>query len=658
MRSVLPSLLHRSLLISVGLLMSLILLLGILSMLITGVVAQTTEGLASAVNQSGSLRMQSYRIGMVLAESSVPARQRADQVSALVAEFEQRLASPRLTHAIPLAAGDPVRAAYEGVRWTWAEQMHPALYLNIEQLREPAGARPAEGLAALSYHLQVDRFVEQIDDLVGRLEAVAEGRIAMLRLVQIVALALTLVAVLITMILVRHRVIVPLGELLRCADSSRRGDFSRRTPFTGADELGRLGEAINRMAEDLARLYAGLEERVADRTQDLEQANQSLELLYRVGKRLHESAVSRPLFECVLAEIQGKLGLQGVSLALWHDPDKGEDLHRISALGNRSPCGAESHAGGLDDSNADAQEHDSAQAQIPAHTAAALGTALGDVRHCAFFPVTNQGQELGVMIVDPGDCRDIPLRQRRLLTSLAARIGTALGLHQRQRDARRLSVYEERTTIARELHDSLAQSLSYLKIQAARLDARLAAETNADPAQAREVLADLRDGISNAYSQLRELLTTFRLKVDDRGLNAALNATVTEYRARGETQISLDNRLAALLLTPNEEIHVLQIVREALSNVFRHAGAARASLRLTAVEDEILVTIEDNGRGIPALTIPAGHYGLQIMRERAASLGGAIEIGPGLHRGTRVQLRFPSRSPAQGEHHPTAITPP
>lgn len=264
------------------------------------------------------------------------------------------------------------------------------------------------------------------------------------------------------------------------------------------------------------------------------------------------------------------------------------------------------------------------------------------------------------MIVEPGDSGAIPPWQRPLLTSLAARIGTALGLHQRQRDARRLSVYEERATIARELHDSLAQSLSYLKIQAARLEAGLAAETNANPVPGREVLAravlaDLREGISNAYSQLRELLTTFRLKVDDRGLNTALKTTVAEYRARGETRISLDNRLAALLLTPNEEIHVLQIVREALSNVIRHAEATQASLSLTSVDADILVTIEDNGRGIAPLGIALGHYGLEIMRERAASLGGTIEIGSGSHGGTRVQLRFSSRSPALAEADPNAL---
>jgi two-component system nitrate/nitrite sensor histidine kinase NarX len=257
------------------------------------------------------------------------------------------------------------------------------------------------------------------------------------------------------------------------------------------------------------------------------------------------------------------------------------------------------------------------------------------------FGVSDQDRRFGILVVELDPDQSLARWQGRLLASLAALIGTALSLHRRQREARRLALFEERCVIARELHDSLAQSLSYLKIQASRLDALLGAGT--EPERARPVLAELREGVNNAYRQLRELLTTFRLKMDDRGLNAALEATVAEYRERGTTEIRLDNRLPPLLLNPNEEIHVLQIVREALSNVIRHAGAAHASLRLTASDAGIRVTLDDDGRGIDPRAVPRGHYGLSIMRERAAGLGGVIEIAPGRHGGTRVRLTLPNR---------------
>jgi two-component system nitrate/nitrite sensor histidine kinase NarX len=259
------------------------------------------------------------------------------------------------------------------------------------------------------------------------------------------------------------------------------------------------------------------------------------------------------------------------------------------------------------------------------------------------FPVEERGERFGVLIIDLDGSGRPPLEpwQHRVLASLAGQLGSALKISQRQREGRRLVLLEERGILARELHDSLAQSLSYLKIQAARLAAALDAE-NGD--QARRVLGELREGINSAYRQLRELLTTFRLKMDDRGLHGALEATVDELRRRSATEISLDNQLPASLLSPNEEIHVLQIVREALSNVVRHAGAAHAWVRLVLAPGGVEVEIADDGRGVEGGGQRAGHYGVSIMRERASTLDGKLSIEARPGGGTRVWLGFRHRA--------------
>jgi two-component system, NarL family, nitrate/nitrite sensor histidine kinase NarX len=634
MQSFLPRPFQRSLLVSVGLLMSAVVALAILSMLISGFVAQTTGGLAAAVNQSGSLRMQSYRIGMALADSSIADEQRAERVSLLTEEFERRLASRRLADAISVRADDEIRAGYDRIAWDWRERMLPTLLGDLERLFD-ARRIPSEEVERLEYLEHVDGFVEGIDTLVGQLEAITEGRIEMLQLIQAVALILTFVVVLITMTLLRSRVIQPLGALLECADRSRRGDFTARTPYTGGDELGRVGEAVNRMAEDLSCLCEDLEARVKAKTRDLERTNHSLELLYGVGQTLHESPISAPMLSRVLREIRDQLKLHAVTLCLQDGPDSEQGRYRVTTRSDLEQRGACSKQGCL-------ACRDAAPTQpfsLPIRT--------GGARPIVAFAVTDQERPFGVLIVDLEDGQVLPAWQGRLLGSLAALIGTALSQHQRQREGRRLSLHEERGIIARELHDSLAQSLSYLKIQAARLDILL--RTSAEPERTRAVLAELREGISSAYRQLRELLSTFRLKMDDRGLSAALEATVAEYSERSTTEIRLENRLPTLLLSPNEEIHVLQIVREALSNVIQHAGARRAMLRLAASGPAILVTLEDDGRGMDPGAPRPGHYGLHIMRERAASLGGAIEVSAGSQGGTRVRLTFPHRDAREEE---------
>jgi two-component system, NarL family, nitrate/nitrite sensor histidine kinase NarX len=623
--------------------MAAVVLLAVVSMLISGVVAQATGGLAAAVNQSGSLRMQSYRIGMALADSSASVQQRADRVSELAAEFDRRLTSPRLADAIPLYARDEARARYERIRRDWRERMRPHLIADIERL-EGAGPAVSEAVQPMAYLADVDHFVEQIDALVGGLEAVTERRLVMLRLVQAVALILTVIVVMITMILVRGRVIQPLGELLECADRSRRGDFTGRTRFTGSDELGRLGEALNRMTEDLSHVYEDLEERVTEKTRDLERTNHSLELLYGVGQALHESSISAPTFKRVLQAIQEQLQLRAVTLCLQEDPHAEPGRYRVTTRSDEEQRGACTSGGCWTCREAEPFR----PFELPIRS--------GGHRPIVSFQVADQDRRFGVLIVDLDEGRTLPPWQARLLGSLATLIGTALSLNERQRDARRLALFEERGVIARELHDSLAQSLSYLKIQATRLDAHLSARSSmtAESDGAKAVLAELREGISDAYRQLRELLSTFRLKMDDRGLNAALEATVAEYRARGATEIGLDNQLPASLLGPNEEIHVLQIVREALSNVIRHSQAAHAWLSLAASDAGIQVTLEDDGRGIDSLAIPPGHYGLSIMRERAESLGGAIEIGRAPPGGTRVRLTFPTRDARDNADMPIA----
>ncbi len=629
----------KPILLRIGLLLSFVVMLAVVSMLSSVFIAKTTEGLAAAVNQSGSLRMQSYRIGMALADQSVPAPERAERVARLAGEFESRLASPRLAGAIPAQTDDEVRTAYRRIRDAWTDRMRPPLIDPLEQLRGPqAPSEPRSPPAVIPYLRDVDGFVAEVDDLVGRLERVAEGRIERLQQIQAFVLLLTVLVVAVTLVLVLRRVIVPLAELLTCADGARRGDFTGRTRFTGDDELGRLGAAMNRMAEDLSRLYADLEQRVAEKTHDLERTNHSLELLYRVGSRLNESPISEPLLKRVLKDIQDRLGVGPVTLCLHDDPDQERGRLTLTTRSHGQQQGACSRAGCL------------ACRDGVLEDAFDLPLRDGARRPVVSFPVEDRDQRFGVLIVDlaaEGEERSqLAAWQARLLGTLAGNLGTALKLHRRLREGRRLALYEERGILARELHDSLAQSLSYLKIQSARLTAAL---DTGDTDHAHAVLGELRDGISSAYRQLRELLTTFRLKMDDRGLNAALEATVQEFRERGAAKIVLDNRLPATLLTPNEEIHVLQIVREALSNVVRHADACHAWVRLDRTSDAVEVEVGDDGRGFERDGERARHYGLTIMRERALTLDGTLSVESGPPGGTWVRLRFRHRASLEVE---------
>ncbi len=621
---------HKPILLSVGLLMSAVVVLAVVSMISSVHIAQTNEGMATAINQSGSLRMQSYRIGVALADESVPASERAIRAQALATEFEERLESPRLVNAIPGGAQDEVTDAYQRVTSLWHRAMKPPLEDYIRLLtRDASPGRHA--LPRAGYLAGVDAFVAQIDALVRLLEDVAEHRIQRLRTIQGISLALTIVIVVLTMGLVIRRVIRPLGDLLACADRARQGDFSGRTRFTDNDELGRLGAAMNLMAADLSRMYAELERRVEEKTRDLARTNHSLELLYRTSKTLNEAPVSEPLLRQVLLDIQHDLNTGPSTLCLRDQDREGAGTLVVTTrpeTGQESPCRGQGCR---------------ACENLDGPRKFQLDLTDGSARRFMSFPVADKDQRFGVLLVDQPDAADLEPWQQRLLLSLAEHIGTAINLQHRMRESRRLVLHEERGIIARELHDSLAQSLSYLKIQVTRLSAAL--NDPSDKMTPQGVLEELREGINSAYRQLRELLTTFRLKMDDRGLKRALEDTVQEFRVRSTVKIMLDNRLPSSLLTPNEEIHVLQIVREALSNVVRHAKAQHARVTLQRLGDSVEVEVSDDGRGIDPRPGRAHHYGMTIMRERSESLNGELSMESAPAEGTRVQLRFRHRTP-------------
>lgn len=196
---------------------------------------------------------------------------------------------------------------------------------------------------------------------------------------------------------------------------------------------------------------------------------------------------------------------------------------------------------------------------------------------------------------------------------------------------------EERATIARELHDSLAQVLSYLRIQLTLLK-RAIPEDNAG---AQSIMADFSRALNDAYRQLRELLTTFRLTLQQADLPSALHEMLEDLQSQTPAKLTLDCRLPTLALDAQMQVHLLQIVREAVLNAIKHANASEIAVScVTAPDGDHTVYIRDNGIGIGEPHEPAGHYGLNIMRERAERLGGTLNFFRNLRRRHAGQYQF------------------
>jgi two-component system nitrate/nitrite sensor histidine kinase NarX len=621
-----------SLLFRVGLAMAIVIMLAVVSMLSSVFIAKNSEGFAAAINQAGTLRMQSYRIASSLVHLPREEGRSAEEISQdLVHEFEERLFSPRIHSVLDKGADPNVHEAYETVESQWKNTMFPQLRTYLEMAQQGTANQEQSRVLEekkIFFLSNVDGFVQNIHGFVKALELDAETRNRQLRFIQLVALFLTLFVAFVSMFLTKTYLLDPLKDLLACAGAARHGDFSVRSKHLSEDELGQLGAAFNMMAEDLSEMYAQLEARVQKKTADLETSNRSLELLYNTSKRLSKSSPTVDVLEAMIHDIEQAIGIRGGTICLGAP---GDDQAFLLAS-TRPPGGG---AKGEDVPGCAACIGDGSSQLFEFDT-----TIDGRVKLFS-TPIRDQQQQYGVLVVElPPDYPEVLEEwKQRLLETVASHIAIAISMSEKASQNRMLSLLEERSVIARELHDSLAQSLSYLKIQVARLDKSITSGEERE--QTLEITGVLRKGLNSAYRQLRELLATFRLRISEAGLNAALEDTIREYRERSDIEIMLDNQMANCKFSPNAEIHVIQIIREALSNVTRHANATHARVCLECdINGDVTIIVEDNGIGIDEEHDMMLHYGLPIMKERAEWLGGTLTIGESEEGGTSVKLTF------------------
>lgn len=399
----------------------------------------------------------------------------------------------------------------------------------------------------------------------------------------------------------------------------------------GRDEIDRLHRALDGVSTQLAcHLAEG--ERLSRQASEHERfATRTLEFICQASLCLAEYSASAPWLNSLLDDMADCLAVRACALVLLEPVAEG--LGVPSALGDvRRLQLLEAHS---------VENLSRGSSRYRAST-----TTEGEHVELA-VPVRDAGDTYGVLIVEaPGDFM-FESRHSRLIEAVASLFALSLGNLQRNHRRRRLALMDERSAIAGELHDSLAQALSYMKLQVARLQLEIGRSCAACGPGERvlEVSGEIKNGLDSAYRHLRELLSAFRTSMPPGGLQQALREVLDELSARSGTELGFDYRLGSLHLSVNEEFHLLQIVREALTNVVRHARAQHAQVRFDEDDDgQIVLTVEDDGRGLREGSGGEGHYGVSIMRDRARQIGGTLNLRAGANgRGTCVEMRFRPR---------------
>ena len=592
-----------------------LLALALASIALTLWVSWQLEGGAAAVNEAGRMRMLTYRMALQL-QGSETAQVRAtfDVLDASL----QRLAAGEPSRPLFVPWNDRTRDTFSAVQSRW-QTLRPMWH---------GGAAPPVA--------ELDGFVLLIDRFVGAIEHNLSRWTDVLRAFQLTMVALAIgsaVALLYTAHLV---VFEPLQRLQQGLQRVSDKDFSARIELDSGDEFSQLADGFNRMAGHLQALYGELEAKVAEKTERLEVKRQRLAALYEVSAFIAGAETLPSLAQGVAGLVRGIAQADAVAVR-WSDEANerylmlaADGLPEVLAQDEQCLPSGHCHCG---------QPADGAKLRvIPLHVEGAL--AEGQCGRLGFrtllsVPVGTHHRMLGEM--DLFFRRPVTLgdEERSLYETLASHLASGIESLRAAALEKEGAVAQERTLLAQELHDSIAQSLAFLKMQVALL--RDAMKRH-DQAGMERTVQELDAGVRESYADVRELLLHFRTRASEEDITAALRTTLSKFEHQSGVLTQLTSEGHGIALPADVQIQVLHVVQEALSNVRKHARAHRVQLHVTQ-SPHWSFEIADDGCGFdPGEDRGEMHVGLSIMRERAQRIGAQVVVQSRPGAGTTVVL--------------------
>jgi two-component system nitrate/nitrite sensor histidine kinase NarX len=238
-----------------------------------------------------------------------------------------------------------------------------------------------------------------------------------------------------------------------------------------------------------------------------------------------------------------------------------------------------------------------------------------------------------------------PVSLSEEMFDLIGRVGQMLGLslHNARQEREQLLnvVMDERKAMASEVHDSMAQMLVYANMRLSMLKDALAEDS---AWQAEHYCDDVEEALTTMNASLRELMTNFRTRMSSQGLVQDLQDMCRNFIQRTGLTLHFDCAGDVMNLSLEQELQIFHIVQEALSNVYRHAKAQVVWVNVHRNDQRLEVMVRDDGKGISSLSdqsLAQGHWGLDIMSERAQRVGGELTVHPHHEGGTQVRLVVP-----------------
>ncbi len=606
----------------------------LLSVVFTLLLSWRLEGASTAINDAGSLRMQTYRLAYMVGNHATER-----QINNQIKEFEQSLQKVSRTDAIhPLLPAQRPQA-YDLIQSMlvidWQSNILPKLQKHT-----------------LPTNIDLYRFAGNIDLFVQALENANEENTRWLRRFQMALILMILIAAGVMIKFHYSWIIRPLEALLDGVQTIGRGGFGVAIPTGYIQEFAQVSKGFNQMSAHLKTLYTDLEGLVARQTQDLARQNRDLEMLYQTTRDLHQTHTPTKAAEEFLSRVVPAVSASAGSIRLLDFERKRTDLVASTGLPadvqTAEQCSElEACLCGHKDKGMEGgrpSENPSGQSAC-FYDARDYGNLPFVTGHPGFarvsvFPILYKSEELGILTLYFSDGIELGENDDSLLRTLCGQLGVSIANSRFAQERSQLAVLQERNLIAQGLHDSIAQTLTFLNLQVQMLDSAYKA---GEKEQMEENIRFLTDGVQECYDDVRELLLNFRTKISNKDFPEAVTSLLARFEQQTQIEVDTAWRDDGPSLNNDEQLQVIFILQESLSNIRKHAQAHHVVVELDNRHDFTL-RIRDDGVGFDTgrlKNMSEAHVGLGIMQERARRINAVLSVESQPHQGTTVTLVLP-----------------
>lgn len=426
------------------------------------------------------------------------------------------------------------------------------------------------------------------------------------------------------------RIVQPINALIEAAQEVAQGNFDQTITADTGDEVEELARQFSSMAGQLQASYSQLEQRVADRTKELD-------ALYRADEVLLTHLQLSRLLEALVDVAVDILKADKSSLLVW-EPE--QDRLVVGAACGFSPETLEKMTfslgeGVVGEVMASGEAIAVEDTRLDPRVARQI-TDPEDIRAFMHAPIKHKDRVFGVFNINYTAIHAFSDDERRLFIALAQRAALAIENAQLYEQAQLAATVEERQRLARELHDAVTQTLFSSSLIAEVLP-RL---WERNPDQGLQRLEELRQLTRGALAEMRTLLMELRpAALVEAELGDLLRQLGEAFTGRSRLPVDLQVN-GGVPLPPEVKVGLYRITQEALNNIAKHADACRVSISLCSVPEEIAIYVRDDGRGFDLAQTSAERLGLRIMRERAAEIGAELSIESAIGAGTQVTVRW------------------